>query len=81
MHEVRQAGFAVHKLARATDDELKRTALRTLGQALSSGHMKEHAMVTSDYAVKTISLLYHDNTDAITQERQTQLEEIRVLKK
>ena len=76
MYEVRQAGFALHKLARAANSEIQKTALRMLGQAVSSAHMKEHAIVTSDYAIKTIGLLTHNNKDAITQERQTQLQEI-----
>ena len=54
MHDVRQAAFKIHKIARECDSEIKKTALRVAGQAVASGHMKEHAMVASDYAVKTI---------------------------
>jgi len=57
MHDVRQAGFKTHKLARECADEMKKTALRVAGQAVGSGHMKEHAMVASDHAVKAIGLL------------------------
>ena len=57
MHDVRQAGFRIHKIARENNSEIKKTALRAAGQAVASGHMREHAMVASDYAVKTIGLI------------------------
>lgn len=56
MHDVRQAGFKIHTLARECEGEIKKTALRVAGQAVGSGHMREHAMVASDYAIKTIDL-------------------------
>jgi len=76
VHEVRQAGLAIHKAARESGSEIEKTALRAAGQAVSSGHMREHAMVASDYAVKTIGLLSGNNLDAITAERQWQLAEL-----
>lgn len=76
MHQVRQSAFAIHALARNADSELHKNALRTLGQAVSSGHMKEHAMITSDYAIKTVGILKDYNEDAITQERLLQIKEI-----
>lgn len=77
MHDVRQAAFKIHKIARACDSEIKQTALRVVGQAVASGHLKEHAMVASDYAVKTIGLLNSDNLEAITLERDWQQKEIK----
>jgi len=77
MHDVRQAGFKIHKLARECDDEIRKTALRVAGQAVGSGHMKEHAMVASDYAIKTIGLINSNNMEAITLEREWQLNEIK----
>ena len=76
VYEVRQAGLAIHKAARESGSEIEKTALRAAGQAVSSGHMKEHAMVASDYAVKTIGLLSSNNLTAITAERQWQLAEL-----
>jgi len=67
-HDVRQAGFKIHKLAKST--------FRTVGQAIASGHMKEHAMVASDYAIKTIGLITNNDTNAITKERKWQLNEL-----
>ncbi len=77
MHDVRQAGFKIHKLARESDSEIKKVALRVVGQAVGSGHMKEHAMVASDYAVKLIGLISSDDMEAITLEREWQLNEIK----
>ena len=77
MHDVRQIALKIHKLARDSDEEIQRTALRVVGQALSTGHMKEHAMVASDYAVKTIGLISSNSMDAITFEREWQLNELK----
>ena len=77
MHDVRQAGFAVHKLARQAPDELTTAVLRVVGQAIGTGHMPEHAMVASDYAIKVINLLYPSDRAAITHERQWQIQVMR----
>ena len=77
MHDVRQAGFAVHKLARQAPDELTTAVLRVVGQAIGTGHMPEHAMVASDYAIKVINLLYPGDRAAITHERQWQVRVMR----
>lgn len=80
MHDVRQAGFKIHKVARECDSEIKKTALRVVGQAVGTGHMKEHAMVASDYAIKMIGLMSSNNIESITLERQWQLNEIKKFK-
>jgi hypothetical protein len=79
MHDVRQAGFKVHQIARECDCEIEKVALRAAGQAIGSGHMREHAMVASDYAIKAIGLLSSNNIEAITAERQWQLNELKKL--
>jgi hypothetical protein len=73
VHQVRQAAFAIHKLARESDDEVKKTVLRAVGHAIASGHVKEHAMVASDYAIKAIGLIHKNDEVSITSERQWQL--------
>ncbi|MBK5242723.1 putative immunity protein [Clostridium sp.] len=77
MHDVRQAGFKIHKIARECESEIKKTAFRVTGQAVASGHMREHAMVASDYAIKTIDLISSNDIDAITFEREWQLNELK----
>ena len=77
MHDVRQSGFKIHKLARETENEVHKTALRVVGQAVGSGHMREHSMVASDYATKVIGLLSANDLGSITKERMWQLEELK----
>lgn len=74
IHAVRQAGFKIHALAKACENETWKTALRVAGQAVGTGHMREHAMVASDYAVKVVNLLHPGQSEAVTQERQWQLD-------
>lgn len=77
VHDVRQAGFKIHKLARESDSEIKKTALRVVGQAVGSGHMREHAMVASDYAIKAINLTSPNNFNALSEEREWQLKKLK----
>ncbi len=79
MHDVRQAGLKIHKIVRECDSEIKKSALRVAGQAVASGHMREHAMVASDYAVKVIGLISSNDMDAIISEREWQLNELKKL--
>lgn len=80
VHEVRQAGFKIHEVARQCKSEIVKNAIRTVGQAVGVGHMREHAMVCSDYAIKSIQLAFPDQLDKITQERQWQLNELKKYK-
>lgn len=70
--EIRRRGFRVHAIARDAEGA-EQIAIRTIGQALSVCHMREHAMVASDYAVKVVNILYPGDMDAITYEREWQL--------
>lgn len=69
MHDVRQARFKIHQLAKNSHHIVTQTALRVVGQAVAAGHMREHAMVSSDYAVKVINLLFPNDINAVRQER------------
>lgn len=73
MHDVRQAGFQIHQLARSSQDIVAQIALRVVGQAVATGHMREHAMVSSDYAIKVINLLFPGDVNAVRQERLWQI--------
>ncbi|MBQ3273407.1 MAG: hypothetical protein IJH44_09260 [Solobacterium sp.] len=75
MHDVRQASFEIHRLAKASEDIVVSSALR------AAGHMRQHAMVASDYAVKVINLLYPDNMDAVRQERLWQINKLKEIRK
>ncbi|MEA4903137.1 putative immunity protein [Desulfitobacterium sp.] len=77
MHDVRQAGFKIHKIAKECPDLVIQVALRVTGQAVGTGHMKEHAMVASDYAIdyaiKVVNLMLPEDMEAVTRERNWQL--------
>lgn len=79
MHDVRQAGLKIHKLAREQIDEITKCAFRVIGHAVACGHMKEHAMVASDYAVKVITILYKNDLAKVQEERNFQLTELQNL--
>ena len=76
MHDVRQAGFKIHQLAKQSKNEIEKAALRVVGQAVATGHMREHAMVASDYAIKVINLLYPNDMIAVSSERQWQIDKL-----
>ena len=78
--EVRQAGFKIHAIARSCETEVAKNAIRTVGQAVGVGHMKEHAMVCSDYAIKTIQLAFSNAKERITEERKWQLKTLKEIK-
>ncbi|MBP2030209.1 hypothetical protein J2755_001143 [Methanohalophilus levihalophilus] len=80
MHDVRQVGLKIHSLAREADSDIDTSALRAIGHAISTGHMKEHGMVASDYAVKFIGLISNNDIKAITEERDWQLKTLKNMK-
>jgi len=73
MHDVRQAGFKVHQLAKESKDPVLQSALRVAGQAIGTGHMREHAMVASDYAIKVVNLKYPNDMEAVKELREWQI--------
>ena len=77
VHDVRNISFRIHQLAKTNEDPVSGAALRVIGHAVAAGHMKEHAMVASDYAVKVINLLHPENMDAVKKERLWQIEHLK----
>ena len=80
MHDVRKISFKIHQMAKSSEDDIISTALRVVGHAVATGHMKEHAMVASDYAVKVINLLCPNNMDAVKKERLWQINHLKEIK-
>ena len=74
--QLRQTGFALHKLAKEQQNPVATAVLRAAGQAVGIGHMKEHAPVCGDYAVKAVGLANGQNPQTVSQERQWQLEQL-----
>jgi len=77
--DVRKASFAIHKLARKTESENKKTVLRVVGHAVATGHVKEHALVAADYAVKVVGLVTSNDMGAIIKEREWQLNALKII--
>lgn len=76
VHQVRQAGFKVHEVARECQQETAKAAARAVGQAVGVGHMKGHAIVAADYAIKTINIAFNNDLNKATEERDWQLQEL-----
>ena len=77
--QVREAALAIHKQARASESEIEVSALRTLGHAISSGHMKEHALISSDYAIQCTNKITNNDPQTSNTERSWQLKKIKIL--
>lgn len=77
MHDVRQAGFSIHRLAKEQENQVLSTALRVVGQAVATGHMKEHGMVASDYAIKCCNIVFPNDVREIEKERNWQIKELK----
>jgi hypothetical protein len=75
----RQAAFKIHRLAREEKDPVKVKVLRVMGQIAATPHVKRHALIASDYAVKLINMLYPKDMDAVKKEREVQIELMKCL--
>ena len=71
--QAREVAFALHRLAREEIDPVRVKVYRTLGQVAATPHVKRHALVASDYAIKVINLLYPKDFDEVRKERETQI--------
>jgi hypothetical protein len=70
--EARQVDFMIHRLARMEKDPIK--VLRVMGQVAATPHVKRHALIASDYAIKLINLMYPKNFEEVAKERKIQIE-------
>jgi len=80
IYEMRQMGFEIHRYAKAEKDKILESALRAFGHAVSIAHMKKHAIVSSDYIIKTLNLQHQNDFDIASKERLLQLEQFKLLK-
>lgn len=74
VQEARSLAFALHRLARESQDKLQTVTLRALGQIAATPHVKEHALVATDYLIKIINLLHGNDMSEATRERLYQIE-------
>lgn len=73
-YAVRKAGFLAHSLSQKSVTDVSKYAARVYAQALATAHMRGHALVSADYAVKVVNLLTQENPSAASKERSKQLE-------
>ncbi|WP_166627105.1 putative immunity protein [Jeotgalicoccus sp. S0W5] len=72
-YELRQVGFLANKLSKESTSDLSKIASRVFAQAIATGHMRGHAIVSSDYAVKFVNLEKDNCVDSVVDERNEQL--------
>ena len=73
-YELRQAGFLAQKLSQQAKSQVSKYAARVFAQAVATAHMRGHAIVSADYAVKVINLQSSDDMQAVVRERKQQIE-------
>ncbi len=71
-YHLRQAGFLANTLAKKSVNDISKCSARVFAQAISTGHMRGHAIVSSDYAVKVKNLI--SDCDVSLRERDIQIE-------
>ncbi len=71
--EARQVAFALHRLAREETNPVYVLVYRTLGQIAATPHVKRHALVASDYAVKLTNRMYPGDIEQVRRMRETQI--------
>ena len=73
-YELRKAGFLVQQLSQQAKSPVSKYAARVFAQAVATAHMRGHAIVSADYAVKVINLQSPDDMKAVISERKQQIE-------
>ncbi|WP_455040550.1 putative immunity protein [Granulicatella adiacens] len=72
-YQLRQAGFLANTLSKRSKADICKFAARVYTQAIASAHMRGHAIVSSDYAIKVIQLKDPLDLDRIRAERERQI--------
>lgn len=77
--ELRKAGFLANTLAKNSINEISKFSSRVYAQTIATGHMRGHAIVSSDYAIKVNNLLNNNSKDKAIKERNKQIELAKLL--
>lgn len=72
-YQLRQAGFLANTLSKGSKADISKFAARVYAQAIASAHMRGHAVVSSDYAIKVIQLKGPKDLDRVRVERERQI--------
>ena len=73
-YELRQAGFLAQKLSQQAKSPVSKYAARVFAQAVATAHMRGHAIVAADYAIKVRNLQSPDDLQRAVKEREGQIE-------
>lgn len=71
--EARQVAFALHRLAREETNPVYVLVCRTLGQIAATPHVKRHALIASDYAVKLVNRMCPGDFEQVRTMREKQI--------
>ncbi|ETA82235.1 putative immunity protein [Youngiibacter fragilis] len=71
--DARNVAFRMHALAREERDPVRAKVYRVFGQVAATQHVKRHALIASDYAVKLINLLHPKDMEEVRKERDIQI--------
>lgn len=73
-YELRKAGFLANKLSQQAPSQIGKYAARVFAQAVATAHMRGHAIVAADYAIKVRNLQSPDDLRLAVKERKGQIE-------
>ena len=73
-YELRKAGFLANKLSQQAQSQIGKYAARVFAQGVATGHMRGHAIVAADYAIKVRNLQSPDDLQRAVKEREGQIE-------
>ena len=71
--QARQVAFTLHRLAREEPVPVYVLVYRTLGQIAATPHVKRHALVASDYAVKLVNRMFPGDLEKVHEMRNKQI--------
>ncbi|MDR1033745.1 MAG: DUF3781 domain-containing protein [Bifidobacteriaceae bacterium] len=71
--EARALAGEIHALARAESNLIREKALRCVAQVALVPHVKRHALIASDYAVKVVNLMHPNDMNEVRKEREAQI--------
>ncbi|WP_061909232.1 putative immunity protein [Streptococcus cristatus] len=73
-YELRKTGFLANKLSQQAQSQIGNYAARVFAQAVATAHMRGHAIVAADYAIKVRNLQSPDDLQRAVKEREGQVE-------
>ncbi|KAA6301862.1 MAG: hypothetical protein EZS26_002025 [Candidatus Ordinivivax streblomastigis] len=71
--DARNVAGMILDFAREEKDPVREKVLRVMAQVANTPHVKRHALIASDYAIKLINLLHPKNFEEVKKEREIQI--------